>query len=65
VNTNGTLHLLGVSDINQGYITSIQSALYQHILTTDEVSVSKCHGRRVTHAAVSLTYYSKYKKCEF
>jgi len=65
VSPNGTLHLLDVSDINQGYITSIHSALYQHILTIDEASVSKCHERRAMHAAVFLPCYSNYKKFEF
>ena len=46
MSSNETLHMLVVSDINQGYITSIHSALYTHIVTTDEVSVNKCHGRR-------------------
>jgi len=65
VSPNETLHLLVVLDINQGYITSIHSALYQHILTTDEASVNKCHGRRAMHAAVSWPCYSNYKKCKF
>jgi len=62
VSSNETLHLLVVSDINQGYITSIHSALYTHILTTDEASVNKCHGRRAMHDAASRPCYFNYKK---
>jgi hypothetical protein len=65
VSPNGTLQLLAVSNINQGYITSINSAWHEYMPTTDEVSVGKRHGRRVTYAAVSLPCYCKYKKCKF